>query len=129
MVFVNEYENDRTIDYETGAYLVYEGMENHPGMERFSFYWNGIKMEFSAHEDTEYDENNKKIRIHRKFFQIDIPHDMQDQRDEIANMIKQALEAHGYLYDKEPYKEVTAEFVPPQNKNKRCVFGQIFINR
>lgn len=113
---MNDYDNRKTIDDETGAYLVYEGGINYPGMERFSFHWNGVKMEFEAHEDTEYDENNKKIKIHWKFFQIDIPHDMQNQRNEIANMIKQALEAHGYIYDTDEYKSITAEFIPPQNK-------------
>ncbi|MCK5284045.1 MAG: hypothetical protein KAJ86_00515 [Alphaproteobacteria bacterium] len=114
---MNDYDNRKTIDDETGAYLVYEGGINYPGMERFSFHWNGVKMEFEAQRKlNEPGDNSWNPNIHWKFFQIDIPHNMQDQRDEIANMIKQALEAHGYIYKRDRYEEVTAEFVPPQNK-------------
>lgn len=113
MAFKNEYENDRTIDHESGAFLVYEGGTPERGIERFSFHWKGETMKFYAKEGLEYDDNNKCTAIHWTFFNVGIPDHMQDQREEIGNMIKQALEAHGYLYERERYQEVSATFNPP----------------
>ena len=117
MAFENDYKNDRTIDHKNGAYLVYEGGVNHPGWERFSFHWQGEKMDFYAkRKPNEAGDNSWNPNIHWTFFQVDIPPHMQDQRAEIAGMIKQALEAHGFGYNRERYQSVTADFFPPTLK-------------
>jgi len=118
MAFENDYQNDRTIDHERGAYLVSEGIVTaHRGLHRFSFHWKGEKMDFYAQEKlNEPGDNSWNPNIHWTFFQVDIPPHMQDQREEIASMIKQALEAHGFGYNRERYQSVTADFFPPSLK-------------
>lgn len=113
MAFENDYPNRQTIDRESGTYLRHERGINHPNTHIFSFYWKGERMEFYAEENPKYDDNNKEIAIDWTFFQVDIPPYMQDKREEIAGMIKQALEEYGYSYDKTGYERVTATFTPP----------------
>ena len=113
MAFENDYTNRRTIDWESGAYLVSNGIvAAHRGLHRFSFHWKGEKIDFEAQEKEVFDDKKNKS-IHWTFFRVGIPEHMQDHRAEISGMIRQALEIHGLHYDRKAYKEVTAEFVPP----------------
>ena len=114
MAFENDYPNRQTIDRESGAFLKFEGGTPQRGVKRFSFHWQGEKMKFYAKEDPTYNDDNKCTAIHWTFFNVDIPKHMQNQREDISNMIKQALEAHGYAYDKKDYQNVSATFNPPK---------------
>ena len=114
MAFENDFPNRQTIDRESGAYLKFEGGTPERGIERFSFHWKGETMKFYAKDDSYGGEKGKwQPNIHWTFFNVDIPEHMQDQREEIGNMIKQVLEAHGYAYDRESFKDVSATFNPP----------------
>ncbi len=112
--FVNEYENRRTIDHETGAYLVYEGGGggyDSPD-ERFSLHWQGEKIAFDAGLDESFDKNGNR-NIKWTFSVMGIPYHMKPQRDEIVEMVKQALDVHGYIYRREKYQKVDVEYIKP----------------
>lgn len=107
-------DNDRTFDPETGAYLVYEGAAGRePPFQKFTFHWRDERMELYASDDDIFDENGKKIGIKWTFSRIHIPNHMQEQKDQIAEMIKQAFQAHGFGYDRHRYKVVNAEYIEP----------------
>lgn len=111
--FVNEYENRRTIDHDMGAYLVYEGGAGHGGRgsERFTFHWQGEEMPFNAGIEDALDKDGNAIGVNWRFSVIAVPYHMQDQYEEIAEMIKQALGEHGY--DKDGYKTVDVKYTKP----------------
>tara|TARA_R110002073_G_scaffold184170_4_gene342554 strand:- start:885 stop:1241 length:357 start_codon:yes stop_codon:yes gene_type:complete len=118
MAFVNEHENRRTIDPETGAYLICDkaAIIDMPGLHEFSFYWEGERIKMYAQEMISNIEGvapNEKYDVHWKFFQVQIPSNMQNKRMEILEMIKQAYEVHGDCYSHRNLKTVTAEFIPP----------------
>jgi hypothetical protein len=119
MTFVNDLENRRTIDPETGAYLICDKVLAHldePGLHEFSFYWQGERIKLIAQESISNTENpgpNEKSDFHWKFFQVGVPKHMKDQKEKIINMIKEAFKIYGSGRGPRFEKRVTAEFMPP----------------
>ncbi len=115
MKFENDFPNRQTIDRKSGAYLVFNGIETaYRGLHKFCFYLDGEKMDFLALIKSTYDKNNKETEIDWKFFQVQIPPHLEGREEEINQMIKQALEAHGLCYDREQYERVEANFHHPK---------------
>lgn len=107
-------DNDRTLDPETGAYLVYEGGRNiEERVHRFSLYWNNIKIPFDARQDSIEDKNGHSVGTHWVFFGVDTAKNLKEHREEIIKIITVALEAHGFLYEKDDGEVVTAEYQGP----------------
>lgn len=101
-----------TIDKQLNVFLVMLGgrgrEEEHP--ETYALSWKGDVIRFEAERDGK-DTFGTGVDMSWKIFHIAIPPNLEEQRQEILGVLREAIDAHGSIYKREQVKSVRIEIV------------------
>lgn len=103
-----------TIDRERDAYLVLTnvwggGYEGTPPDHYYILSWKGELVSFAAEEHLAINKEKGDVltwKVHR----LDIPPALQEHRDEVLSLIREALDAQGLVYDRSRIAAVNVQF-------------------
>lgn len=110
MAFVNEKEKRRTIDYERNAYLVHTITNRKEGKNFaiFELHWNNEIISIHAIDNTTIENQERYVEWNvNRIFCIK---DFMKHRNEIMEIIKQALETYGYSYSHDKIQKLKVHF-------------------
>lgn len=90
-----------TADRKRGAFLMYlKGGRKDEGIpEIYAFIWKGILIPFSAFISGNGDINVGRY-LYWDVFNMEIPDELQSEKNEIIIALKEALDAHGRIYNR-----------------------------
>ncbi len=98
MVFVNEQDKYRTIDYDRNAILISTGGLGRGDAKNFELEWNNNKVTFTAQEDRKPDpDKDGQFLISWFVIYLNIPESLRSKREEVIELIRDALWHHANL--------------------------------
>lgn len=103
-----------TIDRERDAYLVVTdvlggGYEGTPPDYFYVLYWKGELVPFAAERHLSGSKTDD-IVLTWKMHRLDIPSALQERKEEVMQLIREALDAQGLLYNRNRVEAVNVQF-------------------
>lgn len=103
-----------TIDRERDVYLVHVGgdgggYEGTPITKHFIMSWHGNLISISA-DPLNVTETQEGVVMHWRLHRLVVPPVLQDQREAVETLIKEAFATMGRIYDGEKFSAVNVEF-------------------
>lgn len=103
-----------TIDRGREAYLVVThiwggGYEGTPEEYRYVLNWKGALIHFSAGHQLSGSKDTGYV-LSWRVYRLNIPSTLQDMKEEILQLIREALDIRGRIYDREVYAAVNVNF-------------------
>jgi len=103
-----------TIDRERDAYLVVTnvlggGYEGTPPDYYYVLTWNGEQVSFAAEESLSSSKENGTV-VSWKIHHLDIPSVLEEHKNQVLQLIRDALDAQGWLYDRSRVSAVNVQF-------------------
>lgn len=109
MSFVNEKENQKTIDCERGVYLTHLSTMPRENYHVFKLVWGEIEIYFGAYNTSRTSDDNK-MDVFWEISQLDYDSKFRNKRQEIISLISESLETYGYLYRTDVISSVSVKF-------------------
>lgn len=114
MAFVNERQHRprRTIDYDRNVTLYRVGASGGSSehIETFELHWNGSIISFATKQTTI--DNGAKGDLHHDVMGLEIPEDLVDKKDQILDLIREALDEFGTYWNRDKVDKVSITFSP-----------------
>lgn len=104
-----------TIDRERDAYLVVTnvlggGYEGTPPDYYYVLTWKGAQVSFAAEEHLAINKEEKGSALTWKVHRLDIQQALQEQKDQVLQLIREALDARGRFCDRRGLASVLVQF-------------------